>query len=489
MDETTPTMRILFVTPEIHPLIKTGGLADVGGSLPAALRGLGVDVKVLVPGYPKVLAGAGNIELCCALHGLPEAQTVRLLSATLPGSGVPLLIVDCPALYQRDGGPYQDAYGSDWPDNCSRFALLSRVAALLGSEASPLDFRPDVVHCNDWQSALAPALLHFMPGRKAATITTIHNLAFQGIFPVSEFDRVGLPAESFDIEGVEYYGNFSFLKAGLYYADRITTVSPTYAEEIQREPLGFGMHGLLAQRRTSLSGIVNGIDTSDWNPASDSRVAAPYSAGKLGGKAASKRALQDKFGLAADPDIPLLGIISRITHQKGVDVLLDILPRLLDRPVQFVLLGTGEAELENGFRQLATTHHGQVGITIGFDENLSHLIEAGIDLFLMPSRFEPCGLNQMYSQRYGTPPIVHATGGLADTVVDTNPATLAAGTATGFVFDSMTAASLYACIDRALAVYGDKVTWRKVQRNGMKQDFSWKKSAEDYLALYRSLAK
>lgn len=472
------SLKVLFVTPEIYPLIKTGGLADVSGALPAALRELGVDVRVLVPGYPKIMAGARNKRLRHTFHDLPEADEVNLLSASLPGSGVPLLIIDCPALYQRDGGPYQNPAGVDWPDNAQRFALLSRIGALLGSDASPNSFRPDIVHCNDWQSALIPAFLNFMPGKKAATVMTIHNLAFQGIFPAETFGQSGLPPESFNMEGVEYYGNFSFLKAGLYYADHITTVSPTYAREIQLEALGFGMQGLLARRSNKLTGIVNGIDTNDWNPATDPHLAQNYDAANLAGKAANKRALQEKMGLPPDPDIPLLGVISRITHQKGVDLLLDIAPRLLEEPAQIVLLGTGDAELEDRFRQLVQAHPGRVGIMIGFDEGLSHLIEAGTDLFLMPSRFEPCGLNQMYSQRYGTPPVAHATGGLADTVADG---------ISGFVFEPMTAEDFYGCIRRALAAYRDKKAWRQIQRNGMTRDFSWKKSAEDYLALYGSM--
>lgn len=474
----TRNPRVLFVTPEIHPLIKTGGLADVSGALPAALRELGVDTRVLVPGYPKVLAGAKNKRLRHTFHDLPEADEVRLLSASLPGSGVPLLIIDCPLLYQRDGGPYQNPNGIDWPDNAQRFALLSRIGAILGGEASPLSFRPDIVHCNDWQSALIPAFLHFMPGKKAATVMTIHNLAFQGIFPPHVVAEVGLPPESFSIEGVEYYGNFSTLKAGLYYADHIATVSPTYAREIQQKALGFGMQGLLARRSNRLTGIVNGIDIGDWNPATDPHLAQGYDAGHMAGKAANKLALQEKMGLKRDPDIPLLGMISRITHQKGGDLLLEIAPQLLQENVQIVLLGTGETALENGFRNLAHAHPDKVGVTIGFNEGLSHLVEAGADMFLMPSRFEPCGLNQMYSQRYGTPPIVHATGGLTDTVEDG---------VTGFIFSPITAETFLASIRRALAVYRDKQAWSRIQRNAMTRDFSWEKSAADYLALYKAV--
>lgn len=470
--------KVLFVTPEIHPLIKTGGLADVSGALPAALRELGIEVRVLVPGYPKVLSSAKNKRLRHTFRNLPEAGEVRLLSASLPGSGLPLLIIDCPRLFERDGGPYQNPSGIDWPDNAQRFALLSRIGAILGSDASPISFRPDIVHCNDWQSALAPAFLHFMPGRKAATVMTIHNLAFQGIFPPHIVAEVGLPPRSFSIEGVEYYGNFSFLKAGLYYADHITTVSPTYAREIQQEPLGFGMQGLLARRHKHLTGIVNGIDVKDWDPATDRHLVQHYDSASLAGKAANKRAVQKRMGLAPDPDIPLLGVISRLTHQKGVDLLLEIAPLLLEEPVQIALLGTGEPGLEHGFRSLAHPHPDRVGVMIGFDEGLSHLIEAGADLFLMPSRFEPCGLNQMYSQRYGTPPVVHATGGLADTVTDG---------VSGFVFGPATAEDFHACVRRALAAYRDKDAWRALQRNGMDRDFSWERSAAEYLALYKSM--
>lgn len=483
----TKNPKILFVTPEIYPLIKTGGLADVSGALPAALRELGVETRVLVPGYPKVMAGAKNKRLRHTFLDLPEAGEVRLLSASLPGSGVPLLIIDCPLLYQRDGGPYQNPAGIDWPDNAQRFALLSRIGAILGSDTSPLSFRPDIVHCHDWQSALIPAFLHFMPGQKSATVVTIHNLAFQGIFPPHVVGEVELPAESFSIEGVEYYGCFSFLKAGLYYTDHITTVSPTYAQEIQQVDLGFGMQGLLTHRSKELTGIVNGIDTGDWNPATDPHLALGYDVAQMAGKTANKLALQEKLGLKIDPNIPLLGMISRITNQKGGDLLLEIAPQLLQENVQIVLLGTGESILENGFRNLAHAHPDQVGVTIGFNEALSHLIEAGSDLFLMPSRFEPCGMNQMFSQRYGTVPIVHATGGLADSVTDCTADALASGTATGFAFSPCTSDELLRAIHRALALYRTPRKWRAVQRAGMRRDFSWTASAAQYADIYHSL--
>ncbi|MEW5944322.1 MAG: glycogen synthase GlgA [Pseudomonadota bacterium] len=481
------TLKILFVTPEIHPLTKTGGLADVSAALPAFLRELKADARVLIPGYTQVLDSLKNKRQLAVFQHLPGVGEVRLLSATMPGSGVPLLIIDYPPFYTRFGGPYLDSYGHEWPDNAERFALLSRIGAILGGADSPLPWRPDIVHCNDWQTGLAPAYLHFGPQPRAATVITIHNLAFQGCFPAAMTERLGLPQESFGINGVEYYGRMSFLKAGLYYADHITTVSPTYAEEIQREPLGFGMQGLLASRRDHLTGIVNGIDLGEWDPATDAALARNYNAARLSGKAANKRALQEKLGLDIDPDVPLLGAVSRLTHQKGLDLLPPIVPDLLRQPAQLVVLGSGEAALEQAFVRLMQNHPGKVRTVIGYDEALSHLIEAGSDIFLMPSRFEPCGLNQMYSQRYGTPPVVHATGGLADTVVDTTPDTIRDGTATGFVFRESTAKAFQDAITRAIQTYRDKKLWRRLQRNGMSRDFSWNRSAEVYLELYRSL--
>ena len=480
-------LKVLFATSEIHPLIKTGGLADVSAALPAALHRLGVDVRLLLPGYPQVLDGLKNKWVVAT--GIFDFGEVRLLSSVMPDSGVPVLVVDYPPLYRRAGGPYQDAHGRDWPDNALRFGLLSRIGALLGSEASPLAWRPDVVHCNDWQTGLIPPLLHYAQGDKAATLVTIHNLAYQGIFAAELTTQLGLPPQSFSMHGVEFCGNLSFLKGALYYADHISTVSPTYAEEIQTDALGFGLQGLLRERRGQLTGIVNGIDAHQWNPASDPFLAANFSAAKLAGKAANKSALQARLKLEPDPATPLLAVISRIAPQKGLDLLLEIAPALLKQPLQIAVLGSGEKALEHSLQKLAREHRGKVSVTIGFDEGLSHLIEAGADIFLMPSHFEPCGLNQMYSQRYGTPPVVRATGGLADTVVDATPATLKDGSATGFVFEPFDAPDFLAAVRRALTAYGKKATWRALQKNGMGRDFSWEASAAKYLALYRSLLK
>ena len=477
---------VLFITPEVHPLLKTGGLGDVSAALPAALRELGVDVRLLIPGYPQMLAGLKYKRKLVEFSSLPQFPSSVLLSAKLP-NGVPAFIIDCPGLYQRDGGPYLDAAGRDWPDNALRFGLLSKIGAILASDASPLAWRPHIAHCNDWQSGLTPAYLHFHPGQKAASVMAIHNLAFQGVFPPGSIIQLGLPAASFDINGVEYYGGMSFLKAGVYYSDHITTVSPTYAREIQAAPLGFGMQGLLAGRHQRISGIVNGIDTAEWNPATDPFLEKNYTASKLAAKAANKRALQRALGLAADPGILLFGAVGRMANQKGYDLLLQTAPQLTRLPAQLVVLGSGDAALEQSLALLGKNHPGKIAVRIGFDEELSHLIEAGADSFLMPSRFEPCGLNQMYSQRYGTPPLVHATGGLLDTVVDCTPATLADGSASGFLFHGMTPGHFLAAVRRVAAAYRDNPAWRRLQKNGMARDFSWRPSAQRYREIYLSL--
>jgi starch synthase len=468
--------------------VKTGGLADVSAALPAALATLGVDARVLLPGYRQALAQLpeyGEIARFAASADLPASRLLRGRMA----SGVPLYLLDCPELYDRSGGPYQDEDGRDWSDNALRFGLLSRAAALLASGGSPLDWQPHLVHCNEWQTGLAPAFLRYAAGPRAATLQTIHNLAFQGIFEPELVAALGLPPESFSPDGIEYYGKLGFLKAGLQFADAITTVSPGYALEIQSEALGFGLQGLLAARKDRLYGILNGIDTGSWNPATDPLIASRYDADTLAAKAGNKRALRQRLGLSPVPDLPLFAVISRLTEQKGLDWLLEIAPQLLALPAQLALLGGGDPALERGFLALAGCHAGQVSATIGFDEALAHLIEAGADAFLMPSRFEPCGMNQMYSQRYGTPPIVRATGGLADTVVDCTAATLADGSASGFVFQQPSATALLAAVERAARVWRDGPAWRALQRNGMAKDFGWETSARRYAAIYARLAK
>jgi len=484
-------LRVLFITSEIYPLCKTGGLGDVSASLPMALQNLQTDIKILLPGYPSVLLGVKYKRKVAEFKDLQHFPSTTLLSGKLALSkteSLSVFIIDCPELYAREGGPYLDAEGHDWPDNVLRFGLLSKIGAILSSDTSPLSWRPDIAHCNDWQSGLTPAYLHFHSGAKAPTLITIHNLAFQGNFAPESVTQLGLPAASFNTEGIEYYGNLSFLKAGVYYANHITTVSPNYAKEIQEEPLGFGMQGLLARRNDQLTGIVNGIDTEKWNTETDPYLAKNYSSKKLSDKAFNKKALQQRMGLNVDDAIPLFAVISRLTYQKGTDLLIQIVPDLVKLPAQLVILGSTHVELEAQLIALAEKYPYAVAVTIGFDEALAHLIEAGADCFLMPSRFEPCGLNQMYSQRYGTPPIVHATGGLVDTVVNYDtPGTLANGTASGFSFSPITTDALFDAIQMAIDTYRNKKDWQKLQRNAMAKDFSWQASATAYQEIYRSL--
>ena len=470
---------VLSVTPECAPLVKTGGLGDVSAALPAALRAIGVDARVLLPGYPSVLAADPAARELAQFTTL--GAKVRLLESRLP-SGVPLLVLDCPPLYVRGGGPYQKENGDDWEDNALRFGVLSRVAAMLGTAQSPIDWRPDVIQCHDWPTALAPVYLRFSPAPRAATLTTIHNIAFQGSFPFAEIDALELPAASRGTDGVEFYGRASFLKGALMYSDAINTVSPTYAREIQTPELGFGLDGVLRMRSRDLYGVLNGIDTALWNPATDPWIPERYDANSLEKKAASKRALKKRFALGGADDIPLAASVGRLAHQKGIDVLVEAIARLAALPLQLVVIGAGDRGLAGQLNAMHARHPGTVGVLIGFDEGLAHLAEAGADMFLMPSRFEPCGMNQMYSQRYGTPPVAHATGGLVDTVKDFNPGE--AGSATGFLIHEVTANALVAGVRRAVAAYRDHDQWRKLQRNGMAQDFGWESAAKAYAAIY-----
>jgi len=485
-------MQVLFVTSEVAPIIKTGGLADVSAALPAALHEMGVDIRVLLPGYPQVIKALPKLQMVAdfsviSLAGFASLPPSHLLMGILP-SGVPLYIFDCPEMYLRGGGIYLDENGEDWADNAQRFGLFSKIAALLGSADSPLAWKPDIVHCNDWQSGLVPAYLQYEKD-PAPCLMTVHNLAFQGVFPSAVMPEIGLPWDCFKPDGVEFYGNISFLKAGLFYAKHITTVSPSYAKEIQTDALGMGLEGLLTHRGSSLTGILNGIDTSEWNPAADENLVSSYDAQNLTGKSANKHELQIRLGLHEDADIPVFALVSRFASQKGVDLVLDVAQKLIAMPAQLVLLGSGDKEMQRTALELAHHNTGQIAAYVGFDEGLSHLIEAGADIFLMPSRFEPCGLNQMYSQRYGTPPVVHATGGLIDTVIDCTAATLKQGVASGFVFKTMDAASLLEAAKRAVKAYRDKKTWRALQQICMDKDFSWKRSAEAYQDIYNDLMK
>ena len=464
------------------PRVSTGGLGDVAAALPAALHRAGHDIRVLIPAYPalhKAFPGATVIAELPALA--PALPPTRLLAAE--ADGLPLVLLDCPELFARSGTPYVDALGLDWPDNAIRFGMLSRVAALLGQSASPLGWQPDVVHLNDWQTALAPAWLHYEGG--AASVVTVHNIAFQGTFAAGHLTALGLPEHAWRFDGLEYHGQLSFLKAGLQLATLISTVSPTYASEIQDEAFGYGLAPLLRHRAGALRGILNGVDMALWNPAADPALAAPYAANRLAAKRDNKRALQLEMGLEPAVDRPLFGIIGRLTHQKGLDLVLTLGEGITQLPAQLAVLGSGDKAMEAGFSGLAARHPGQIAVRLGFDEALAHRIEAGADCSVMPSRFEPCGLNQMYSLRYGTPPIVRATGGLADTVVDVNDATLADRTGNGFVIDEATPHALWLALERATHCWHERKLWQRIQQNGMRRDFSWEYAARDYIALYR----
>lgn len=479
-------MRVLFAASEIFPMAKTGGLGDVAAALPAALAQAGVDVRLVMPAYPTALHAVAHRQQARSLGDFGALGSVSVIEALTPDSSLPIWLIDNPGLYDRPGGPYQDAEGQPWPDNLERFALLSRAAVLLASEASPFAWRPDIVHANDWHTGLAmPLLLGDAP--RPRTVFTVHNMAFAGVFPTDQFALTGLPAEMETVEAIGVDGGFSLLKAGLAFADWVTTVSPSYAREIQTPELGGEFASLLSGRDESFSGILNGIDYRIWDPSRDPRIAQRYTADDLSGKGACKSTLRAAFGLSGAPDAPLFGIVSRLAEQKGIDLIPPALGPALDSGAQLVVLGSGDPRIEQLVREFVARYPQSAGLRVDFDETLAHAIEAGADIFLMPSRFEPSGLNQMYSLRYGTPPVVHAVGGLADTVVDADVRRLTNGTATGFVFREPTAPALGSAIERALALFARPDAWRALQRTGMTQDFSWSRSAAQYIDLYNSL--
>ncbi len=478
-------MKVLFVVSEIYPVIKTGGLGDVVGALPVALGELGVDVRVMLPAYPAVLDAVEGLGEPVSLGDPLGAGETRLLLGRLPQSGVTVWLVHCPALYDRPAGPYLDKIGRDWPDNHLRFALLARAGATVAEVGSMLGWRPDVLHAHDWHAGLAPAYLHLRAGRRPATVMTIHNLAFQGNFPAAVLAQVGLPPECFFMDGVEFHNQVSFLKAGIRYSDRVTTVSPTYAREILTPALGCGFDGILRQRGSDVRGILNGIDYRTWNPENDSLIERTYDAGHLARKDANKRAVADRLGLADAPEAPLIGVVSRLTDQKGVDLILGAVPNLLAMGARLAVVGSGDTVFEEAFRDAATAYPGRVGVWTGYDEPLAHLVQAGSDLLLVPSRFEPCGLTQLCALRYGTVPLVRRTGGLADTVIDASRGK----DGTGFMFEAATSLALSGAVSRALAVYRKRPAWRVLQRRAMEQDFSWTRAAREYVDLYGELTK
>lgn len=482
-----PARRILFATSEAFPLSKTGGLGDVCGSLPAALHALGTDARVVLPAYRHALGRTSSARPVGAPFAVPGVEEpVRLLETALPGD-VPVWLVDAPALYDRPGTPYHDPDGREHPDNALRFAALSRAVVAVAQGRAGLDWRPDLVHAHDWTVGLVPALLAREQPRPA-TVFTIHNLAHQGLFPAEALGALELPPAWWSLHALEFYGKLSFIKGGLVYADWLTTVSPSYAREICRPEQGFGLDGLLRHRRDRLVGILNGADYGVWDPRRDDLIARCYGPDTFEDKAYNKRALQRLFGFADEPRTPLLAFVARLVGQKGVDLLTDAMPALLARRVQVVVLGRGEQQFEAALLALASRHPGQLAVYAGYSEELAHRMTAGADAFLMPSRFEPCGLNQIYALRYGTVPIVRRTGGLADTVVDATEGNLATGEATGFHLGPPTVEALLGAVDRALALYrGDPAGWRRLALNGMDQDFSWERGARAYDDLYRGI--
>lgn len=487
-------MRVLFVTSECYPLVKTGGLADVSAALPPALINAGVDVRMLLPGYPAVLEGLIEPrEVVGASLDLPGGASGRLLVGR-KADGVTTYVLDAPTLFRRNGNPYIGPDGLDWPDNALRFAALAWTAALFAADdAADPWWQPDVLHGHDWQAGLIPAYLALRPDRfghgpRPGTVMTIHNIAYQGNFGAWMLGELGLPSSSFQVNGVEYYGGISFLKAGCYYAGRLTTVSPTYADEIQTDEHGMGLQGLLASRADQLTGILNGVDYEIWDPAVDPHLVAPYRSFDLGGKARCKEDLQTAFGLERRSDATLAAVVSRLTWHKGLDLVMEEAPDWVARGGQLAVLGSGEPGLEQAFRTLATTYPGQVSVRIGYDEPLAHRLQAGADLLLVPSRSEPCGLTQLYALKYGTLPVVRRTGGLADTIVDANPAALADDSATGFQFVNANPQELRWALRKALALHARPERWRNAVNRAMSRDFSWERPAEEYRDLYRGLA-
>ncbi len=482
-------MKVLQVSAEIFPLLKTGGLADIAGALPAALTAVGCDVRVLLPGFASILQGLADATVLSQVV-TPWGETVTLRHGRLATLNVHAYVIDAPALYHRAGSPYEDAQRQPYADNYRRFALLGWMADQLAQGLDP-QWTPQVVHAHDWHAALAPAYLAFSRERqrqRVASVYTVHNLAYQGVFAPQHFHELGLPDAAFSINGLEFYGQISFMKAGLFYADRITTVSPTYAQEIQTPEQGCGLDGLLRARRSALSGILNAVDASVWNPATDKLITSGYSTSKPAGKARCKEALQTEMGLAVKRQAPLFGVVSRLTEQKGLHLVLSGIDELLSRGGQLVVLGSGEGWLEAALREQARKHPQSVAVRLGYDEALAHRIFGATDVTLVPSRFEPCGLTQMYGLSYGSLPLVRRVGGLADTVVDCTLEDLAAQTANGFVFDDFTAEAFSRALRRAFALYARADEWAEVVRRAMQQDFGWTASAEKYLALYRELA-
>lgn len=481
------TIRVLQVSAEIFPLLKTGGLADVAGALPAALHAHGADVRVLLPGFAPVLDALPDSEVVAELVA-PWGEKAQLRKGRLTGLSLMAYVLDAPALYVRDGGPYEDAQRRPFKDNHRRFAFLGWAGAQIASGADR-EWAAQVVHCHDWHAGLAAAYLALSGRRPAgvASVYTVHNLAYQGLFSQAQFSELGLPTSAFALQGLEFHGQMSFMKAGLFYANHITTVSPTYAREIQSPEQGCGLDGLLRERSDALTGILNGVDEAVWNPAQDPALPCVFDAHNTRGKALCKKDLQQAMGLQVNNKALLFGVVSRLTEQKGLHLVLEVAETLVSRGGQLMVLGSGEPELERSFVQLARSHPQSVAVQIGYDEQRAHQLFGASDVTLVPSRFEPCGLTQMYGLKYGSLPLVHRVGGLADTVVDASLEDLDSGKTNGFVFQPFTADALRAAISRAFALYARPALWRAVRQRAMQQELGWRHSAAQYLRVYKSL--
>jgi starch synthase len=491
-------MKVLHVAAEVFPLVKTGGLADVVAALPVALAEQGADVRLLLPGLPAILDAVQGARTVIDIGMCFGAMRVRLLRGRMPGTSLPVYVVDAPYLFRRDGSPYQDQQGEEWPDNLQRFALLGWVAAhLAAGDADPL-WAPDIVHAHDWHAAMACAYIAEHPPTQAASVFTVHNLAFQGLFAMHDWPLLGASSRLMSPAGLEFHGQLSFMKSGLLFADHVTTVSPNYAHEIATHEFGCGLDGVVRGRvnEGAVSGILNGIDEAIWNPATDAAIAQRYDAQQMAGKVACRAALLAELGLDADQNSLLLTVVSRLTSQKGLDLVLAALPELLRAGVQLVVQGTGEPALEAAFRMAQQANPGRVHVHIGYDEARAHRLIAGADAIAVPSRFEPCGLTQMYGLRYGTLPIVRRVGGLADTVFDVSADALVSAASasgvspspsTGFLFDAATPAAFERCVRRALELRGQPQAWGLRVSNAMSQSLSWQGPANQYMALYDKL--
>lgn len=482
-DADTPN-RVLFAASEIHPLIKTGGLADVAGSLPLALHHRGVDVRLIMPAYPQVIDRLIPLKAISTLKVPGWNHQLRILKGTFQGT-LPIYLIDAPGLFDRIGNPYLDAHGHEWSDNALRFSTFCRAIVAIVKRETTLKWQPNVLHLNDWQCGLVPALLA-EEWERPATLFTVHNLSYQGNYREQTLHELRLSPSLWSHDGLEFHGNVSFIKGGLAFSDRITTVSPTYARQILTPELGYGLEGLLKHRSKHLYGILNGVDYSVWNPATDPHLERNYGLSTFAGKRDNKIALQKELGLEENPNAFLLGHVGRTVEQKGVDLIVELIPRILaSDTIQLAVLGSGDSALEHALSEAAKGSPDRISATIGYDERLAHRIEAGSEAFLMPSRFEPCGLNQMYSLRYGTPPIVHRTGGLADTVINVDPEHTLDGSATGFVFEEADAESLWKSIEKARELFmRPPMWWERLATTGMKVDYSWDVSAAQYEALY-----